>query len=64
MVASAPSRSMTSELKVATVKRLVTPKVTNVAYDDGILIIPTLSSVIDADSPNWGASRATLVSRP
>ena len=60
---------MTSELKVATVldqfflwdkvERLATPGVTNVAHDCGITagegywIVPSLSSVIDADSPNW-----------
>ena len=60
---------MTSELKVATVldqfflwnkvERLATPGVTNVAHDCGITagegywIVPSLSSVIDADTPNW-----------
>ena len=60
---------MTSELKVATVlgqfflwdkvERLATPGVTNVAHDCGITagegywIVPSLSSVIDADSFNW-----------
>ena len=60
---------MTSELKVATVldqfflwnkvERLATPGVTNVAHDNGITagegywIVPSLSSIIDAESPNW-----------